>query len=76
MTRRNLTILVIVYVIFMAAIYVLAHSPRVHAVMVSAEVVAPEPVLIAPSEPEVVDSYEQGIPGTWNPQQSIKAESQ
>jgi hypothetical protein len=76
MTRRNIVILLIVYVMFMVGLFWLATSPAVHAVMVSAEVVAPEPVLIAPSEPEVVDSYERGIPGTWNPQTTIKAESQ
>lgn len=69
MSRRVIIVLVVIYVIIVAGLYWLAFNPAVHAVIVSLEVVQPEPVMIERTQPDVVESYAQGIPGTWNPQQ-------
>lgn len=68
MTRRKLTVLFVAYILFMTTLYWVAIKQPVGAVDVSVEVVAPEPVMIETVAPDVVDSYEQGIPETWNPQ--------
>lgn len=68
MTRRTLVILVVIYLVIVGGLFWASYSPAVRAVMVSAEV--RQSVTIEVTEPEVVAEFEQGIPGTWNPQEA------